>query len=53
VLSDSLGLQSALTIIPAFGLLAALFFLLAARSYETDLQRVRAVHVEVEGALPA
>ena len=37
VLSDALGLQSALTIIPAFGLLAALFFILASRSYETDL----------------
>jgi hypothetical protein len=50
VLSDALGLERALTLIPAFGLLAAVFFLLAARSYETDLQRVRAVPVEAEGA---
>jgi predicted MFS family arabinose efflux permease len=53
VLSDALGLQSALTIIPAFGLLAALFFILASRSYEPDLARVRAVPVEVNGATPA
>ncbi|MET0541932.1 MAG: MFS transporter, partial [Variovorax sp.] len=50
VLSDALGLETALTLIPAFSLLAAVFFLLAARSYETDLQRVRAVPVEAEGA---
>lgn len=53
VLSDALGLQSALTIIPAFGLLAALFFIVASRSYEPDLARVRAVPVEVNGATPA
>ncbi len=53
VLSDALGLQSALTIIPAFGLLAALFFILASRSYEPDLARARAVPVEVNGATPA
>jgi len=50
VLSDALGLQSALTIIPAFGLLAAAFFVLASRSYETDLQRVRSVPVDVDGS---
>ncbi len=49
VLSDSLGLESALTIVPAFGLLAAAFFMLAARSYEPDMQRVQAVAIEVEG----
>ena len=48
VLSDSLGLTTALTIVPAFGLLAALFFLLASRSYEGDIQRVAAVAVEVD-----
>jgi MFS transporter, Spinster family, sphingosine-1-phosphate transporter len=53
VLSDALGLQSALTIIPVFGLLAALFFILASRSYEPDLARARAVPVEVNGATPA
>jgi predicted MFS family arabinose efflux permease len=48
VLSDALGLETALTMIPGFSLLAALFFLLAARSYEADMQRVREVPVEVE-----
>jgi hypothetical protein len=48
VLSDALGLETALTIIPAFGLLAALFFVLATRSYETDIQRVRGVPVAVD-----
>lgn len=48
-LSDALGLQSALTIIPAFGLLAAGFFVLAARSYETDMQRVRTVAIDIGG----
>jgi hypothetical protein len=30
-------------------LLAAAFFMLAARSYEPDMQRVQAVTIEVEG----
>jgi MFS family permease len=51
VLSDSLGLQTALTIIPAFGLLAAVFFLLATRSYEADMQRVSGVPVAVDADL--
>ena len=37
-LSDSLGLTAALAIIPAFGLAAAAFFTLAARSYESDVR---------------
>ena len=52
MLSDSIGLQSALTVIPAFGVLAAFFFLLAARSYEPDLQRMQAVTVDVEDVPP-
>jgi len=40
VLSDAWGLTVALTVIPAFGLLAALAFLFAARTYEADMQRV-------------
>jgi MFS transporter, Spinster family, sphingosine-1-phosphate transporter len=48
VLSDALGLETALTMTPGFGLLAAMFFLLAARSYEADMQRVKAVPVEVD-----
>ena len=39
VLSDAWGLESALTAIPAFSALAAIAFLMAGRSYETDKQR--------------
>lgn len=39
VLSDAWGLQSAMTVTPAFGVLAALAFLLAARSYAIDKER--------------
>ena len=46
VLSDALGLDRALAIMPACGLLAALFFLLAARTYEADLHRVQAVPID-------
>jgi MFS transporter, Spinster family, sphingosine-1-phosphate transporter len=52
VLSDALGLETALTIIPAFGLLAALFLVLATRTYETDMQRVRGVPVAVDAGIP-
>lgn len=48
VLSDALGLEVALTLVPVAGVLAALFFLLASRSYEGDIQRVAAVAVEVD-----
>ena len=50
VLSDAFGLQTALTLIPAFGALAAIFFVLAARNYESDMQRVRAVVVNAPAA---
>jgi MFS family permease len=50
ILSDTLGLERALTVVPAFGLLAALFFLLGTRSYEADMARVNAVRVEREPA---
>jgi predicted MFS family arabinose efflux permease len=36
ILSDSLGLTTALTVVPAFAVLAAIAFLLAARSYGAD-----------------
>jgi MFS family permease len=39
VLSDAWGLESALTVIPFFGALAAIAFLVAERSYEIDKQR--------------
>ena len=48
VLSDALGLEVALTLVPIAGVLAALFFLLASRSYEGDIERVAAVAVEGE-----
>lgn len=40
VLSDALGLQMAMAIMPAFGLLAALAFVKASSSYETDMRQV-------------
>ncbi len=40
MLSDLWGLQQAMAVIPAFGLLAAMFFLVAARSYEHDMRTV-------------
>jgi sugar phosphate permease len=39
VLSDAWGLESALTAIPAFSVIAALAFVLGSRTYEGDLQR--------------
>jgi MFS family permease len=38
-LSDALGLQVAMAIIPIFGVFAALSFLKASRSYDRDVQR--------------
>ena len=52
VLSDSLGLANALTVMPIFGALAAGFFLLASRSYEGDKQRVATVPVAAEPSIP-
>ncbi len=48
-LSDAFGLDSALTLIPAFGALAALLFIVASRSYESDVQRVGNL-TELDGA---
>ena len=48
-LSDEFGLDNALTLMPAFGALAALLFIVASRSYEADFQRVGTVN-ELEGA---
>jgi MFS family permease len=38
-LSDVWGIETALTVVPAFGAVAAIAFMAAARSYETDKQR--------------
>jgi len=53
VLSDAYGLESALSIIPAFGLLAALCFMLAARNYVADMHQVQDVRVRIDDAGPA
>ncbi|HZX91900.1 MAG TPA: MFS transporter [Rudaea sp.] len=45
-LSDAFGLESALTAISALGVVSALLFLGATRSYESDMQRFGAVRVE-------
>lgn len=46
-LSDLYGLQSALALVPAFGLAAAGFFLLAARKYELDVKVVEKLTLEM------
>ncbi len=53
VLSDAWGLTAALTVTPVFGLLAALAFLLAARSYEADKHRAAEPLPRPAGATPA
>jgi MFS family permease len=45
VLSDRYGLATALTVTPAFAVVAAVFFVLAARSYEADMRGVAEVRV--------
>jgi len=51
ILSDRYGLQFALAVVPAFSLLAAVFFLLAARTYVFDLQQAKSDKPRREGAL--
>ncbi|MFO1291963.1 MAG: MFS transporter [Rubrivivax sp.] len=51
-LSDSLGLQAALAVIPLASLGAALLFVVAARSYESDMQRQAGIRLSVDAALP-
>jgi predicted MFS family arabinose efflux permease len=53
LLSDSIGLNAALMLVPAFSLLAAAFFLRAARTYEYDLHNVERVRLEAAGIEPA
>ena len=50
LLSDIWGLQLAMVVIPVFGLFAAGFFLVAARSYEHDMRRV--ADIELTPAQP-
>jgi predicted MFS family arabinose efflux permease len=51
LLSDAWGLQAALAIMPAFGLLAALCFLRAMRTYEPDLAKVADVRMDAATSL--
>jgi MFS family permease len=48
LLSDAFGLQVALAVMPAFGLLAALCFVLAARTYESEMAKVE--HIRLDAA---
>ncbi|WP_344869631.1 MFS transporter [Comamonas faecalis] len=52
MLSDAWSLPQAMAAMPAFSVLAALCFLVAARRYEADVQRIRA-QVETEEAAAA
>jgi MFS transporter, Spinster family, sphingosine-1-phosphate transporter len=54
-LSDAYGLETALRLIPAFGLAAAAGFAFAARSYVADMRQVHNVRAETPepGPLPA
>ena len=51
-LSDRFGLESALTLVPLFGALAAAFFMLAARTYEGDIHQVESVPIDA-AAMPS
>ena len=50
-LSDAFGLESALTAISGLGVVSALLFLGATRSYESDMQRFGAVRVESDATV--
>jgi len=52
MLSDLWGLQQAMALIPAFGLLAAVFFLVAARSYEQDMRTVEDIALAAVQSAP-
>jgi predicted MFS family arabinose efflux permease len=52
MLSDALGLQNALAVIPLASLGAALLFIIAARTYEADKQRLADIHLSVDDAAP-
>ncbi|WP_433705022.1 MFS transporter [Paraburkholderia sacchari] len=50
-LSDRWGLQHALTFIPLCSVLAAVFFVIAMRSYDTDVARISDVQLDAAPAL--
>lgn len=47
-LSDMIGLENAVRYVPAWGLMAGVFFLLASRHYVRDLEKVEKVELERE-----
>jgi MFS transporter, Spinster family, sphingosine-1-phosphate transporter len=51
-LSDAWGLESALTLMPAFSALAAIAFMVAARSYENDKERANDVPANPLAVVP-
>jgi predicted MFS family arabinose efflux permease len=53
MMSDQMGLQQALAIVPVSGALAALAFLVAARSYEADAGRVAQIRLDAALPVPA
>lgn len=48
-LSDYWGLQSAMTVVPMFSVLAAVFFLVAAMSYEREANEIKNIKLDVAG----
>ena len=47
-ISDRIGLSKAMLIIPAFGMMAAVFFYIGSRFYNRDLALVEKVDLEAE-----
>jgi MFS family permease len=53
VLSDVWGLQQAMAVIPCFSVLAAIFFVVAGRCYDHDVNQVQHISVEMKMGLAA
>ena len=53
VLSDLWGLQQAMAVIPAFSVLAAIFFMAAARCYDHDVRQVEGIRLDTASPLAA
>jgi MFS transporter, Spinster family, sphingosine-1-phosphate transporter len=51
VLSDTYGLQFAMSVVPLFGLAAAVLYVVAARTYPADLKHIERAVPAVDGAL--
>ncbi|MGU7784352.1 MFS transporter [Burkholderia sp. PU8-34] len=51
VISDRWGLQHAMTVIPLFSVLAAVFFIVSMRSYDADAAEISAVKLDVAPGL--